>query len=278
MYARDYFSYIKTPNLPEIKVLNASICDFKYIRHSHNDYAIGITTSGHQSFFCSGSYYKVHRGGIILFNPEELHDGYNEDKAGFSYQMIYIPRIFFIDSLKEICNKSIRDFSFKQTVVFDNAVRNKLLSFISAVNTRGKDSFIVNEFFVEMIETLFYKNSGSLLNEDITLKKDSLIIKATNLIDETLQQQITLNDICRELNISKYHFIRMFKKQVGMTPYQYMLDSKIKLACEDLETGVDILDIVERYGFYDLSHFGKRFKRVFGLTPSEYRKYMVLKV
>lgn len=277
MSSRDYFSYIKASTLPEIKILNSSIYDFKYIKHSHDDYAIGVTTSGHQSFFCAGSYYKVPKGGIILINPEEPHDGYSEVKTGYSYYMIYIPRRFFLDMLKQIYNKTIRDFTFKQTVVFDNVLKNNLLSVINVANTKENTSFPISELFIEMIEALFNRNSDNSFDEISNLKRDSLITKATNFIDATIEEQLTLDDICNELNISKYHFIRMFKKQVGMTPYQYMLDSKIKLACKDLELGVDILNIVEKYGFYDLSHFHKRFKGVFGLTPFEYQKYMVLK-
>lgn len=275
MGLRDHFRYIKTTDLPEIRILNASICDFKYIKHSHDDYAIGITTKGYQSFFCDGSYYKVPKGGIMLFNPEEVHDGYSQYEDGYSYYMIYIPRSFFMNIVKEIFDKKIRDFSFQKTVVFDDLLRYKLTSLVTAVNNKENNSFLVNELFVAMVEALFDRNSHHSSKDIIPSKRDSLVIKATNLIDETIYEPLTLEEICSELNISKYHFIRIFKGQVGITPYQYMLDIKMKLACEDLEYGEDILKVVDKYGFYDLSHFHKRFKKVFGVTPLEYQKYMI---
>jgi AraC-like DNA-binding protein len=177
--------------------------------------------------------------------------------------------------VKEIFDEKIRDFSFQKTVVFDDLLRYKLTSLVTAVNNKENNSFLVNELFVAMVEALFDRNSHHSSKDIIPSKRDSLVIKATNLIDETIYEPLTLEEICSELNISKYHFIRIFKGQVGMTPYQYMLDIKMKLACEDLEYGEDILKVVDKYGFYDLSHFHKRFKKVFGVTPLEYQKYMI---
>ena len=98
------------------------------------------------------------------------------------------------------------------------------------------------------------------------------ITKSIAYINENLKKKITINEICQYINLSKFYFSRMFKKEVGITPYRYILDCKLKAIEEDLNNGVDINTIVSKYEFYDLSHLNKNFIKVYGKTPLEYRE------
>ena len=65
---------------------------------------------------------------------------------------------------------------------------------------------------------------------------------------------------------------RIFKKEVGITPYRYILNCKIEAVKEDLHAGVDVNTIVNKYEFYDLSHLNKNFIKVYAITPLEYQE------
>lgn len=270
----DHFQYVKTLELPEIKLLNAFIRDFKYIRHSHDDYAIGVTMKGYQSYFCDGSYYKNPTGGIMLFNPDEVHDGYSQDQEGFKYFMVYIPRDHFIHTLEDMYGNKIIDFKFNENQVFDEKLKQKVFSLVTALTSNKKDSLLTNELYVDLLQALYHRNTNKNVDSLVGDKKDGLILRAMQLINENVRHQLTLDEICSEMNISKFYFIRLFKKQVGITPYQYILDVKMKAASEELIRGQDLIKIVNKYGFYDLSHFHKRFRKVFGVTPLDYQTKM----
>ncbi|WP_343348502.1 helix-turn-helix transcriptional regulator [Terrisporobacter petrolearius] len=98
------------------------------------------------------------------------------------------------------------------------------------------------------------------------------ITKSIKYINQNLKKKITINEICQYINLSKYYFSRMFKNEIGVTPYRYIMNCKIEAIKEDLCDGVDINTIVSKYEFYDLSHLNKNFIKIYGITPLEYQE------
>lgn len=85
--------------------------------------------------------------------------------------------------------------------------------------------------------------------------------------------EYSLEEIAEIAKLSPYHFIRIFKKETGKTPYEYYVDLKIKKAKELLKNNkLSILETSFRCGFTNSSHFANVFKKSVGLTPSNYRK------
>ncbi|MEQ1840448.1 MAG: helix-turn-helix transcriptional regulator, partial [Verrucomicrobiales bacterium] len=73
--------------------------------------------------------------------------------------------------------------------------------------------------------------------------------------------------------LSVPHFNRLFRKVLRLSPMEYVLSLRVQEAQRLLSTTQSSLsEIAAATGFYDQSHFTKRFRRVTGMTPSEYRK------
>lgn len=97
--------------------------------------------------------------------------------------------------------------------------------------------------------------------------KDTLFFISQHL-DETLP----IDFLATRIFLSKYHFIRLFKKEVGYTPHEYILMSRINAAMLALKTSSSsIKDIALDYGFTSESSFCTTFKRFVGMTPLTYR-------
>lgn len=72
--------------------------------------------------------------------------------------------------------------------------------------------------------------------------------------------------------MSKYHFLRTFRHIVGMTPHQFLLDLRVRVAAVRLATSAaPVSAIAFESGFGDLSTFNARFRRTFGMTPTAFR-------
>jgi AraC-like DNA-binding protein len=81
--------------------LQARFVGHVFERHSHDTYAIGVTTGGVQRFTCRGARHDGVPGDLILFNPDEPHDGRAGVDEGFRYAMVYVPPVALGDMLNE---------------------------------------------------------------------------------------------------------------------------------------------------------------------------------
>ena len=98
------------------------------------------------------------------------------------------------------------------------------------------------------------------------------IVQAKLFIDKNFADPIDLNNISEEAYFSKFHFIRQFSKIYGKTPHQYLKVVRIEKAMELLRTDLPISDTCYAVGFESLSSFSGLFKRIVGLSPSEFQQ------
>lgn len=79
-------------------------------------------------------------------------------------------------------------------------------------------------------------------------------------------------ELAQDINMSPQTFSRFFKRQVGKPFVQYVNEWRVGLACRNLlETDESITDIALGSGFDNLSNFNRQFKRIVGVTPTDYR-------
>jgi YesN/AraC family two-component response regulator len=92
-------------------------------------------------------------------------------------------------------------------------------------------------------------------------------------IEKNLNSPIHLDQIARQAFMSKYHFCRIFKKYIGATPMQYVMNLRLRKAVTLLKRkDLKICDIALKSGFNDLSEFNKQFKKLYGSPPSSFRE------
>ncbi len=98
------------------------------------------------------------------------------------------------------------------------------------------------------------------------------IQKAIRFINNNLENNITVDDIANEINVSKYYFIRLFKKQTDKTPYEYLLNRRLIYSKALLrETNYTVEYIATKCCFSSPSSFIRFFKSETGNTPNQYR-------
>lgn len=101
---------------------------------------------------------------------------------------------------------------------------------------------------------------------------DRQILRVIDYINAHLAQDIKLSDLAELLGLSQFHFGRLFKQSVGITPHQYLLQQRVERAKQLLkETELSVMDIALLCGFSSHSHLGKWFRQHTGMTPKTYR-------
>jgi AraC family transcriptional regulator len=99
------------------------------------------------------------------------------------------------------------------------------------------------------------------------------VTDALRRIEARSAEPLTLGDLAREAAMSPYHFLRTFRAVAGMTPYQFVLRTRLHRAAVRLRrSNASISTIAFDAGFNDLSTFNRRFRRLMGASPRAYRR------
>ena len=91
-------------------------------------------------------------------------------------------------------------------------------------------------------------------------------------IEASLNQDIKLADLAGLIDMSQFHFSRLFKQSLGISPHRYLLQQRLEKAKQLLQNSDRlIIDIALECGFNNHSHLSKQFKQMIGLTPKAFR-------
>lgn len=97
------------------------------------------------------------------------------------------------------------------------------------------------------------------------------IMKAAQYMQQYYHQEISLQAISQYVHLSKNYFANLFKKEMGESFLEYLTRIRIENAKELLKRDLKATDVGERVGIHDPKYFSKVFKKITGLSPSEYR-------
>lgn len=143
--------------------------------------------------------------------------------------------------------------------LMQNLIRNRQRAFCDKVESRG---------IVFQLLSRFFKQGQSKIEME-----DNRIAKTVLYIRKHLNEAIELEKLAEISCLSKDHFIRLFKKELGTTPLQYINQKKIEKAQLLLITEeLAVKEIAFQLAFEDYSYFNRLFKKTTGVTPQEYRR------
>ena len=101
---------------------------------------------------------------------------------------------------------------------------------------------------------------------------DHRVKMVMRFIEANGDRQLSLNEIARSINVSPWHLCRLFRMATGTSVNQYLLNLRMQKAKELLETTcLRVKEIMNKVGIRDESHFARTFKKLFGVSPSQYR-------
>jgi AraC-like DNA-binding protein len=95
--------------------------------------------------------------------------------------------------------------------------------------------------------------------------------RVTEYVQQNLDKDLTLANLAAIVNMSPYHFARLFKCSTGEPPHRFVVRQRITHARACLTAGLSIAQVAQMVGFRTPSHFTTAFRRVLGVTPGAYR-------
>ena len=99
------------------------------------------------------------------------------------------------------------------------------------------------------------------------------LARAKEILRGRVGERLTLSDLAREVGVHPVYLACAFRRHCGRTVGEYQRRLRVEVACRELMKGdAPLAQVAQAAGFADQSQFSKTFKRVVGLTPTEYRK------
>ena len=116
--------YYYAHDLGGLPLLNASYEQQNFSKHVHEGYCIGVIDQGAQRFFHNGAEHVAPQHGIILVNPDQVHDGCADNESGWKYRAIYSMPGLIKNIQDQLSSKNIGNTMFYQSVVNDLLLAN----------------------------------------------------------------------------------------------------------------------------------------------------------
>ncbi|AZO78459.1 MULTISPECIES: AraC family transcriptional regulator [unclassified Bosea (in: a-proteobacteria)] len=149
-----------------------------------------------------------------------------------------------------------------------------LASLVAAAETAADDPERLEETALRLAGAVASVLSGTKPGAEAPNGRDQRrITRVLRHIEERCEEALSIDALARQAAMSPYHFLRTFRALIGMTPHQYVLRTRLHRATLLLRrTELPVAGIAFDCGFGDLSTFNRRFKRVMGANPSDYRR------
>jgi len=130
----------------------------------------------------------------------------------------------------------------------------------------------LRELLVRMMQT---QARSLLLQESKQWLNQNRLAVAIDYIKTHLHERICIEDLCKKSCMSRQHFFRSFKQELGLTPIEFINRMRIERAKELLaQPGISVSEVCFRSGFSSTAYFDRVFKQAVGLCPKQYQQMM----
>ena len=246
------------------------------------DYEFDLYIGGERDMYLDEKYYKITRGSLVFRKPGQTVTCYGDFNAymltlDFSHQNPIPPEMYIRGNSTPNQTTCFFDvFDIIPDVFFpyhmDDIVTlyKKIIScsYPNIIDCELQKKYITEFLFLILSDSARYNRELY----DITKNKDQYIEKAIHYINMNYKNKIMIDDIARHLSLNKNYLIRLFKKEMSVTPNRYINETRLYHARLMLiQTKLSVQNIAFDCGFGTPAYFGKCFKEYFGKTPVEYR-------
>ena len=137
---------------------------------------------------------------------------------------------------------------------------------------KKEEDLLIESRLIDSLSYLIKNFTSHTKNHNEEFNNRKIVKQSLELINDCIDENITLDLLASNSNLSKYHFIRVFKKELGLTPHSFIINERLNRANKLIQNGKTISEASLLVGFNDQSHFTRNFKKYFGYTPAILQK------
>lgn len=250
--------------LGNYEVSSTTCTGLTFARHSHDECVIGANLVGEEKVWLDRREFDAGPGSITVYNPGQIQGGGAADGAPWQFVSLYATA----DQLA--ADLGLAHLEFDRSQCFQPDLAQRLAD---AVKGALSSDALVRELYEEALVLLLaevVKLSGVRLPASTTTGKH-MITRAQELLAAHLHESLPLDHLGDRLGLSKFHLLRAFQKETGLSPRQWAMQLRTQRAKSQLRTGVAASEVANNLGFADQSHLNRHFRAAYGITPGRYQ-------
>ena len=237
----------------------------EFTLHTHPICEILFVKSGKITYMIEGKNYEVGKNMLVFTRPSKGHSIVFEDGSEYERYLILFDDKALFDGLYKKIPKNFDVLEFG-----NNSIVIQLFE---------KFDYYCKHLEGADLKKVLYGLTRELLYNIIISSNEAespgfhivnrLVKDAVKYIDENIASNISIQEICDSLFITKSHLHHLFIKYLKMSPKKYIVSKKLVLARRKLRSGAKPVQIYANLGFSDYSSFYRAYKSYFGYSPSE---------
>jgi AraC family transcriptional regulator len=194
----------------------------------------------------------------------------------FESMAVFIELPLLQRALEEVFGSDAAHARLRDGSAFTDVALGSLMERLRDELMRPQASALFVEGIAQAIAVHLARNYG-VTDEESRSSSPSLpgykLRQITDWMSEHVAEDFDLALLAARARLSKFHFQRLFKAAVGVSPSRYQINLRMNVARRLLrETKRSVVDVALEVGYADPSHFAQLFRRETGLSPSEYRR------
>lgn len=249
-------------------------CEFQ--SHSHTAFTVTTILAGEMRVAIGETVYHLSKDDVALTNIRQNHSGHarNVEFVSVSISPPHVEELVTELGL----TRTTAEIIFATSVVTDEAI-NKIARSIAneiAGERVGHEAMLdalVRQLVIHLLRSHMTVRKSARIELSRAGPVDRRLRLALEFMHDNFSRELALDEIASAAYLSEYHFARLFKHIMGVTPHTYIANLRLERARKLLsENSFPISEIAAMVGYQSQSHFTKIFKSVSGMTPRAYRE------
>ncbi|MDQ1913227.1 AraC family transcriptional regulator [Paenibacillus sp. GD4] len=245
--------------------------------HYHDHYEIYYLFGGERYYYIENRTYHVKKGSMIFIKKNDIH----KTLLGGKHHERTV--IYFTDRLLEPRHDRHLDLLLSpfhhpnRIVEFNPMEQNYIENLIFQMKNeyveegrQGRDLY----FESLLVQLLLYAHRKLTEASEVAyVPMNKNIMEVIDYCNSHYRKPLTMEGVSARFYISPFHFSRLFKRYTGFNFPEYINTLRIREAQKLLrETPYKVIEIAERVGYMNITHFNRKFKQVASMSPLEYKK------
>ena len=258
--------FFSLPNVKHLQVVRGSGVTHDFPRHVHSSLCMGIVDRGERAISHGRKSTVVSAGGLFVVNPGESHTCRTREN---SYRILCAGTDLVQSVTQQMSEKAAGLPHFDTVLLSDKGLVRQINRFFWLID-QGTAAAELESCFIALLSRLILKHSQRL---PVPGRIDSCrreVKRAREFIEANYSRNLSLEQLAQAACLSPFHFQRVFRRYLGVSPHEYLIQFRIRKAKEYLREGAPLTQVALDTGFVDQSHFTRHFKRAVGVPPGRY--------